>query len=611
MKRWFWLLGLVTLLVAFGCSEKSLKGDLKENKPPQVFFANVPADSTLFEASPIISWYGTDVDGEVWEYCYADLPRTEFEEEEYSNYANQPATIPDSLWTCMNATSDTIFLSVEEGDTITEHLFCLKGIDNEGTVSEIVCRYYFRENHPPEIELKTTYTADEVLWCLADTTAHWKGIFLSWRGSDPDNSIRYEYYWYVTDQYDDVVKQVAQWSQSTNLRLTGLNTGLYTFYVKVRDDAYMECEEPASTPLNIVKPYFDWTDTTLNHSELPRNILVVNETSTGGLREPAVYAADSISNFYLNVVQSLIDEGIVDNYEVVDLNATGGEIPYTTLSNYMAIYWFGVDKANGLNQEQVDFLKKYMSIGGRLGMESRNFANEIAYLEFLQDWMGISGAVNDEEEGGPLRTDYYFQKANPAENQDYPQLTLDGDRAANWLFTVPSIDYYPSLASVSALITIPNYLTSTTRYTIPVYTYGLMDYEIVDTFVVHIEDSVIITDEGGETRYQVGDTVIVESGNRITVEINDSVVLDLSNARIVQTEETIAVQTGDILHDSELADMLEGLPAGVRYYRDDSRSIIFTFPTCLMDNDSGEANEAVKKNIEFLLEIPPRFWATR
>lgn len=470
--RIFVALGIIGLSLNFSCSKKPLKGTPTPNKSPQLTFANIPPDSTVFQASPIISWYATDVDGDVWQYCIADIPKTKFPAE-YMNFYRNPASIPDSLWRCMEETRDTIFFSVEPGDSITEHLFCVRAIDNEGAYSNYVCRIYFRTNRPPDTDILTRLTEMDTLWCLAETTANWKGININWTATDPDNSIMFEYYWFVLSDRGDTVKTSGGWITSTYTRLKGLQTGHYYFYVKARDDAFEPDPTPDSIPLNIVKPYFDWTDEAINHETIPKNVLLVNETSTGMLGDPRTSALSQIQEFYTTAFNNLVNEGVIDNFTVISL-PTGADIPSKLLlSQNVVVYWFGIDIQAGMSDNHVKALKDYMDIGGRLGLESRTIQE--AVQSFMINYLGIYNVQPDSNMQG-TRRDYYFRRAIP-QISDYPELVVDSVRAFQLLFCAGTVPYLPTLPSVSGLRTIPNYMMTPTKYVEVVYRYGVEQYD--------------------------------------------------------------------------------------------------------------------------------------
>ncbi len=470
MNLIFLFLCLAIIFMVAGCSKKPLKGEPVPNKPPQLNLANIPPDSTIFTASPVLSWYATDVDGDVWEYCYADIPRTRFPQQYLTFYAN-PSTIPDSLWHCSDKTSDTLFFSLEPGDTITEHLFCVRARDNNGAYSNYNCRIYFRTNRPPVVHITTSITEIDTFWCLAETTANWGGINITWDAEDPDNSIKFEYYWYVLDAARDTVRHSVGWISQKNVRLTGIPTGHYFFYVRVRDDAYEPSILPDSIPLNVVKPYFDWTDESINFGSLPKNVLLVNETSTG-LGDPRPTMLGEVEAFYTGALEQLKQEGIIDNYTIFNITGPLDVPSKLLLSQNLIVYWFSVDRASGMSDRQAQAISEYLDIGGRLLLESR--AIQDAAQSFLMNYLGIYNVQPDSGMQGSRR-DYYFREAIPSID-GYPRLEVDSIRAYQILLCIGTA-FLPTLPSVVALRTLPNVYNTPIKYVETIYRYGVASFD--------------------------------------------------------------------------------------------------------------------------------------
>lgn len=496
-----WKIGFYTfitfcLFVGVGCSKRSLKGEMVKNKAPQLSLANIPPDSTVFGAAPIISWYATDVDGDVWEYCYVDIPKPKYLGQ-YATFLTDPSRIPDSLWHCTDKTSDTIFFSVEPGDTITEHLFCVRARDNNGDHSNYECRIYFRTNKPPVVRITTEVSEYDTFWCLAETTDTWKGINLTWDAEDPDNSIKFEYFWFVKNDAGDTVRKSDGWVSVKNVRLRGLPTGHFYFYVLARDDAYQPSERPDSIPLNIIKPYFDWTDTTINFESLPKNVLLVNETSSG-FGDPRPNMLGEVESFYTSLLDLMKNEGIIDNYTLIRM-PSGIERPSRLLlSQSLIVYWFSVDRAVGISDGQARILSEYLDVGGRLLLESR--AVQDAMQSFLLNYLGLYGVQPDSEMQGSRR-DYYFRRAVSA-MAGFPDLEVDSMRAYQILLCLGTAPL-TTLPSVAALRTIPNVYTSPSKYVEIIYRYGVAEY---DTSSPRYPLSVILNNLPVAVRFVKGNT---------------------------------------------------------------------------------------------------------
>ncbi|OQX90054.1 MAG: hypothetical protein B6D65_00055 [candidate division Zixibacteria bacterium 4484_93] len=432
MKKIVLILAVVSLMVlAFGGCDTGKKGSLKPNLPPDVFWASIPPDSCTFGVAPIVAWYGTDRDGEVWYYHYVDIPLTGLPRSEYDGYRSNPQTIPDTLWTTVEATSDTILLSLEPTDTITEHSFFVKAEDNLGAESDIIFRTFYRTNQLPTVVLDNFYEDSETLFCLSATTPYWDGIVLTWHGEDPDNSIFFEYYWYIVDRDDplDTVKRCDGWTRDENVVLTDVPTGSYFFYIKCRDDAFAESISPDSTYLNIVKPYYDITDSTVDPTTIPFKVLIVDESS----RERAIFdipSEETVNEFYTGIFDELVSRGVVDEYgyfECPDPEHT--DLSKSLLAQYPCIYWHNADASTKrIGTYMMAQIEKYLNSGGSLLLEGRkpiiDLFGSSTGATFAMNYLGVDQFHRAIETWQNSRDAYAFASAVPS-NEDYSELTVN------------------------------------------------------------------------------------------------------------------------------------------------------------------------------------------
>ncbi|MBL7190345.1 hypothetical protein ISS30_01520 [bacterium] len=193
----------------------------------------------VFSYAPQVHWYGTDPDGFVEGYYYADIKITP----DMTNFNPNTYIVPDDQWVFTHMTSTVISLLSEEGDT-TEHVIYIKCIDDQNLESSVKYRTFFRSNQAPNTPLikweeqpdtrynvvnaidsvltidsmivaydslvidssvtpwDTTfygpiyrYLVDAVrydtLFCLENVTPNWLGIKIRWKGDDPDDKELY------------------------------------------------------------------------------------------------------------------------------------------------------------------------------------------------------------------------------------------------------------------------------------------------------------------------------------------------------------------------------------------------------------------------------------
>ncbi|MCJ7508486.1 MAG: hypothetical protein MUO85_07115, partial [candidate division Zixibacteria bacterium] len=217
------LLGLILLvtLTFLGCENK-IKGTRRTNEPPVISFSNVPPDSFAFSLNPQVSWYAVDIDGYVKKYQYAViiadslhvvgklwngggtltavdsacsvLVRIPPEAWVDSLRHIDSTMVPDSIAKFISAVDTTtsivkvwLFSKENPSDFVTQHLF-VRAIDNDDSTSNIIHRRFSRNNHLPKAHISYTPfrndTDVKTLYSLPDTTQTWRGIKITWEGSD-------------------------------------------------------------------------------------------------------------------------------------------------------------------------------------------------------------------------------------------------------------------------------------------------------------------------------------------------------------------------------------------------------------------------------------------
>jgi len=299
-----------------------------------VYFADFKLNTPnfyVFSFAPVIYWYGTDPDGFVEYYEYADIDE---------NYAPQAITdpeayksqIPPSKWQTTNTTFTTIYLLSAAGDT-TQHVLYLRCYDNDGLASTIKYRTFFRSNQAPNTpEIKWDEQQDteydtlnyiaiddikpadpalahyDTLYCLTNVTPIWNGIILRWRGDDPDDRelytipLNYMYYLMKADSaggtiaFDDTLWDwsMDEYTDEQSITFADLETGWYKFSVWSYDDGFERSNFPAELYFRCVKPTFE-------HS-----ILIYDETvNMGAIGELPGSGNAQIDTFYQDMLYRL------------------------------------------------------------------------------------------------------------------------------------------------------------------------------------------------------------------------------------------------------------------------------------------------------------------
>lgn len=217
------LLG-VSILILSGCTSTAPDGPMPENQSPRCFLANVPVEGEEYSYNPELFWYGTDADGFIKKFRYFVVKAEDINDDPLTfiegvmasgNYDGWTSIDVDSLSSGESATSDQISLyAVADPDTYTPQYFFVQAIDNHDAVSDftdtttedgilvLAYRKYSRNNHPPETYLNLNLERD--YFSISDTTIQYRGIPVSWDGSDSLDykkaQPRFEYNWKVFDR---------------------------------------------------------------------------------------------------------------------------------------------------------------------------------------------------------------------------------------------------------------------------------------------------------------------------------------------------------------------------------------------------------------------------
>lgn len=500
ITTFFLISALVSLaFVLGGCG---YNGQENQNLKPIIILYNNPISGDTLGAAPIVCWQGFDTDGKVYEYEFIDLPRQQ---------AGSTGGVPDSLflrfksdpsllanlnfvltqgedsikWQVTEDNCDTVFLSLLVQGQVTEHLFCVRAIDhdyNDQSYSDVECATFYRTNLPPDTcEITTTGFDGSEFWCLDDTIYSWKGIKVSWRGADPDNSILLEYRWILentttnavvlSSRSEDSLAGVSSgfdpydgWIRNTSTMIKGnVPTGEYRFIIQVRDDAFFPGAADTAV-INIAHPVFDisresvlrqYADGTYpNH-----RVLLIDQNESWFYMFSNL---NTIRSYYAGVLQGLKDAGVIAGWDSVRSGYSTLSVDRTTLSQFNILYILDQDGSFNFKMDELflNELMEYIKVGGRIIVDGRNvFNREVGTGSNIPSYhyFGI-----EEDFAGTSRSIFASAIRNPnLPASEYPNLTLNTS-----LVTANELAYVNRLGARG-----PQYGGS--PYTQILYSYGL------------------------------------------------------------------------------------------------------------------------------------------
>ncbi|MCK5833494.1 hypothetical protein KAH81_07475 [bacterium] len=462
-KTTYSILAIAVLIMAMlnGCG---YQGEQNTNIDPIVILYNNPIDGDTLGAAPIICWQGFDTDGKVYDYEYIDLPKQQTGSDQgvpdsvFNALKDDPTLLAqqtfvlnqsgDSIfWTETDANCDTIFLSLLVQDELTEHLFCVRALDYEGANSDIQCGTFYRSNLPPDTcEITTEDFDGGEFWCLDDTTYSWDGIKVSWRGTDPDNSILLEYKWFLENTADNVIAlsslsedsiggvisgfdEYDGWIRNTSTMMKGnVPTGEYRFIIQVRDDAFYSGVADTAI-IQIAHPSFDisresvleqYADGTYpNHK-----VLLIDQN------ESWFYMFDDLSNvrqYYTDVLQGLKSDGIIADWDSVTSGYADLEVDRTVLSEYNILYILDQDGSYNFKMDEgfLNEIMEYIKVGGRIIVDGRDcFNKESDSWAFVPSY-NFFGIAEDFGEGYARAIFSYGSRNTSLPASEYPDLVID------------------------------------------------------------------------------------------------------------------------------------------------------------------------------------------
>lgn len=455
--------------------------------------------------APTVYWKGSDPDGFVAYYSYADASDPAF----ISAFRADPGYFFDHqqelTWVDTTAMSARIYLLTTTGDT-TEHVVFIKAVDNLGKESNnLAYKTFYRTNNPPnnpqikplespDTDYDQHYVVADTLFSLNEITPLWQGIFFDWRSDDPDDKELYkiplEFSYYLIKAPGDTLwdKSDSSWSETNQIQLYGLETGSYTFSVWVRDDGLTTSAEPATIDFNVVKPTFN------------RHILLIDETWDSGVFEAP---GDSITAFYWNLLESLQGSLDNDNYTMdgVDVKLLDNSdsnakkdcpIPYALIGQYKLVMIFG-DDHNQAASEYINnrdaVLADYLDVGGRLWYGGRRILsgefgysdNDIAASGFISDYMQVETGFASNRQAPTQQIE--FIGALPVIPDAWPELQIDPSKVA--------MIFDPQSTDSTALMEVDWFTRSDDATTLYTFNSNTADTNVTSPYI-HNEDSEVL-----------------------------------------------------------------------------------------------------------------------
>lgn len=443
MKPYLYLYTAILLVILLGIGCAKYEGTVRPNQIPIVEFATTPQDSSIFNAAPVISWFGRDPDGFVEFYHYADI----IDPAAIADPINYIPQIPRDAWVTTPATNDTIILLTTIGDT-TEHIFYLKATDDRGGESEVIYRRFWRTNQPPNIPEIRSPSGDfwstrvdvvDTMFCIDRPNNLWPGIPINWRGTDPDDrvdrQIELQYKYYLIKAPNDTIQRFVsqQWTNQKNIILSGLESGSYRFEVYSRDDGLILSRLPGVMYFSVIRPTFE------------RSILVYMEGTNRPTSDntTGILSVDTAKAYYYNLLDAIRSSGnfMYLNYDVNDPNdvtfynhtgASNDSIPpVLLLAKYRCVLWMqDVFKASSAQGEaylikRTKLFGQYLAAGGRMMISGRQLSRivfnspisgtsewALTRENFFRDYFGVELTIDQTLSTNPAQAE--FVGANPA-----------------------------------------------------------------------------------------------------------------------------------------------------------------------------------------------------
>jgi hypothetical protein len=403
------VIGLLSVLVLIGCGDPKLNGTPIANQKPSISWSNVPLPDSVFRSNAVMSWFGKDMDGEVNGYFYY-VALASAVGGDPAGYVSQLPDIQDWHETDSTVVTVQLYAPDNEQDTLPQYVF-VKCIDNDGEYSNIIYRRFSRINHLPVTIIgdcpgstEDSMSLGDVVWTLPDTTRLWRGLKVSWSGKDtidfPNDQPDFDYEWKLYGPYDttsatanaltlaDTAGHIPMfssydstlntvWSRDKDTTFVGLQTGVYIFEVRVRDDARAADPTSAWRKFMCIEPVW------VSNPGQERDVLLSQSTQyyrTAPYRgwpsrnDPPMFR-DSIVAFYSTMVENAGYS--ITIYDTARLNTAPAPTPPVALlakHRMLIIDDFESYKPEmnaGNNPTLSPAVRDYLNIGGRVWVIGR------------------------------------------------------------------------------------------------------------------------------------------------------------------------------------------------------------------------------------------------
>ncbi len=391
-------------------------GDVMENMPPEVEFVNVhqdidnmpddvEVDTVVYDYAPVIYWKGSDEDGFIEYYSYADIT----EAAAIENPLDYIPRIPQEAWVDTIATQATITL-LSDPDEITEHVFYVRAFDNEGAESPVKYRRFYRTNNAPvvprigltgddEENFNTRYVVEDTLFSAPSITNIYSGIEFSWRGSDPDDkalfTIPLEYQAILIKAPAETVF-VNPWSDEVEIQLVDLETGYYALNVWARDDGLTKSVAPARAEFYAIRPTFENNLLLVLESAFPSYSVLTNPPDRDTLR---VFYEDLLTEIAPQISNTQLDLSSDTDVRIYSVYAPSQAVPRSLMAQYKLVIFaadhYSETTWNAYTETKQAICEDYLRVGGRIWQMGRCLTNTGAFygdfnnIEMYSEFFGV------------------------------------------------------------------------------------------------------------------------------------------------------------------------------------------------------------------------------
>jgi hypothetical protein len=380
-----WVVGMI--LVVLGCEVD--EGTRPESRYPDTFLFVHGDTLNTVHYRQIISWWGTDTDGEVEAYLYQLTGPWEPDPSD-SIWAGDPSWI----WTDANA--DTFDFPVE--GSFAERTFRVRAVDDDGLIDRSPAEQVFRvENFPPSISWSGAFTLP---------TRSLPAVSFAWSPEDPDGreTVTRAFLWIESGQPGDSARTVRIVEGDT---IASVLPEQFEFGVSREYTLKVQAIDDAATKSNILEHTWnvEWPPSGVN-------VLLIDNVDSdvvpGGRREDLYY-------------QNLVMEVTGNSVHLVDVPSEGGfrsdkeVLPIFSL--FETVIWYSGISDGGTDPNTGDFgegendrsmrenlekaeegIRQYLELGGDvfisatnlfgdLGGLSSRFFHDVAGLDTLYSWI--------------------------------------------------------------------------------------------------------------------------------------------------------------------------------------------------------------------------------